>query len=254
MKTYSSGMYARLGFAVAVHAGAPILLVDEILSVGDEAFQRKCLGRIRQLQREGTAILLVSHDLDMVAQVCHRAAWLEAGTLRHAGPSHEVVERYRASLAPEPPEEKREEEILRYGDRRVAIEEVVLCGPDGRKAAGLRGGEDASFRIRYAMREPTADLVFGIGLFTGDRHPVYGTNTAIDGAVLGALPARGEVAFSLPGCPLAGGTYILDAAAHSADGTPYDYWKQCLTFTVESPIGDIGGVRPPHGWSVRAVD
>jgi len=254
VKTYSSGMYARLGFAVAVHAGAPILLVDEILSVGDEAFQRKCLARIRRLQRDGTAILLVSHDLDMVAQISHRAAWMEGGAIKLAGPPGEVVERYRASLAPAPPEEKREEEVLRYGDRRVALDAVTLHGPGGAETAAVRSGEDASVRIRYAMREPTADLVFGVGLFDGGRHPVYGTNTAIDGAALGPLPLRGEIAFSLPGCPLAGGAYILDAAAHAADGTPYDYWKQCLTFTVESPLGDLGGVRPPHAWSVRAVD
>jgi len=254
VKTYSSGMQARLGFAVAVHAGAPILLVDEILSVGDEAFQRKCLARIRRLQREGTAILLVSHDLDMVARICHRAAWLEEGALKMAGAPDEVVGRYRASLAPAPPEEKREEEVLRYGDRRVAIDGVALRGPDGKETDTLHSGADAAIAIRYRMPEPVADLVFGVGLFTGDRTPVYGTNTAIDGIPLGVVPGRGEVVFSLPGCPLAGGTYILDAAAHAADGTPYDYWKQCLAFTVESSVADIGGVRPPHAWSVRALD
>lgn len=254
VKTYSSGMYARLGFAVAVHAGAPVLLVDEILSVGDEAFQRKCLARIRQLQREGTAILLVSHDLDLVAQVCHRAAWLEAGALKLAGPPDEVVGRYRASLAPAPPEEKREEEVLRYGDRRVALASVTLHGPGGAPAEALRSGEDASIRIRYAMREPTPDLVFGVGLFDAALRPVYGTNTAIDGALPGPWPPRGEVEFALPGCPLTAGHYCLDAAAHAADGTPYDYWKRCLEFTVESPVADLGGVRPPHAWAIRTSD
>jgi ABC-type polysaccharide/polyol phosphate transport system ATPase subunit len=249
VKAYSSGMQARLGFAVAVHVGAPILLVDEILSVGDEAFSRKCLTRIQRLQQEGTTFLIVSHDLDMVARVCHRAAWLEHGVLKLCGPPQEVVQRYRASLAAPEPQER--PEPMRFGDRRVVLERVSM---DAGGPHALSGSDDLAFLLRYRNVSAEPDVVFGIGIFTPDGKLVYGTNTAIDGARLTPLPTAGEVRFKLPGCPLVEGPYVVDAAVHSSSGAPYDYWRQCLAFEVRSGLKDVGGVRPPHTWEVTAPE
>ena len=248
VKAYSSGMQARLGFAVAIHVGAPILLVDEILAVGDEAFSRKCLTKIRQLQDAGTTLLMVSHNLDMVAQVCHRTAWLEHGTLQAEGMPEEVIHRYRASLAP--PEAEPRPEPLRTGDRRVVLERVELGAASGRGSGVLVSGEDAEFLLCFRNPSGESDVDFGIGIFTADGRLVYGTNTGIDGVRFDPLPRSGTVRFLLPGCPLVRGPYVLDAAVHSAGGLAYDYWRRCLTFEVRGGAGDIGGVRPAHGWAI----
>lgn len=247
VKVYSSGMYARLGFAIATFVNAPILLVDEVLAVGDEHFQKKCIAKIKELQMKGKTIVFVSHDLPLVSNLCHRVCLLEKGKVKKVGPPDEVINDYRFSIVVK---DQEKEELLRYGDRRVLIEKVYLEGERGKEGAFKSEGR-FEIEIIFKNRMKERDLVFGIAFSKDSGDFVYGTNTRIDNFEVNPEIEEGCLSFVLNPLSLTEGNYFLDVAAHSSKGTPYDYWKKCLNFKVESEIKDIGGFRPKHNWEIK---
>jgi lipopolysaccharide transport system ATP-binding protein len=249
VKTYSSGMYVRLGFAVAVAAEPDLLVVDEILAVGDEAFTHKCLDRIAGLQREGTAILLVSHDLGLVEHLAHRALYLRGGEPVLSGPAGAVLARYRSDVANEetghvttPGDAKR------WGDGTVRIEGVEILTADGRTTRVVRCGESASLRIAYTVREPQRDFVFGVSVQREGGAHVFGTNTDLDGWSSEALTGSGEVHIHFPRLELPAGRYLVDAAVHTRAGRAFDYVREVLSFLVTAPAAWQGCYAPEHHW------
>ena len=279
LRHYSSGMQLRLGFAVATALDPDVLVIDEVLAVGDEAFQKKCLHRIATFQREGRTILFVSHDLDMVKRLCHRALWLEDGYLVGDGSSQEVVDRYRERTWERETERFAEEQVVskkspsatpdessaieeqstaaesavRWGTGEIRISDVALHGPDSEPTYLVRTGQSLSVIIKYHVREPVLDPVFGVAIFRDDGLWCYGTNTDIEGITTGVLPASGVVTVEFPGFNLLEGSYALDIAVHHADGRAYDYRRSYLSFEVRSPIRDEGVLRPVHHWYVNGV-
>ncbi|MFN7974495.1 MAG: ABC transporter ATP-binding protein [Acidobacteriota bacterium] len=286
VKTYSSGMYARLGFAVAITVTPEILLIDEVLSVGDEAFTHKCLERIRGLKAEGRTIVLVTHDLGMVEKVCDRALWLKGGRLQEDGDPRRVIGSYRMDVArheegrlaeqhrdtaaalsegatakeepvqevaPVPPMEgpAQEEEIRkhRWGSGDVEITAVTLRGGDGAERHIFAAGERLEIRLDVRPRVPVKDFVFGIGIFSEDGVNVYGTNTQIEKMTSDLLDAPATVAFVVESLELCEGAYRLDVAVHREDGMPYDYQRGLYSFRVTSDVKDIGLHRPRHSWT-----
>ena len=252
VKSYSSGMYVRLGFAVAVAAEPEVLVVDEILAVGDEAFAHRCLDRIARLQRGGTAILLVSHDLGLVEQLAHRALYLKRGEPVAEGAAVAVVARYRSDVATEEAgAEPAAISAKRWGNRAVTLDAVELLDGSGRSVRTLPSGEPAAFRLAYTAHEPQADFVFGVALHREDGGHVFGTNTELDGWQPRQLAGRGEVVLEFPRLELAAGRYHVDAAVHTRAGLAFDYACEALSFLVTAPVGWPGSYAPEHRWQPR---
>jgi lipopolysaccharide transport system ATP-binding protein len=249
VKTYSSGMYVRLGFSVAVMVQPDVLVVDEILAVGDELFAHRCLDRIARLQREGTAILLVSHDLGLVEQLAHRALYLSHGRPVVAGTPDAVVSRYRSDVASEEAgAEAASGSGRRWGNGVVQLDSVGLVGGDGREIRLLSSGEAASVRIVYKVRVPQEDFVFGVAIRREDGTHVFGTNTELDGWHPQRLDGSGEILLDFSRLELAPGRYLVDAAVHSKAGLAYDYACEVTSFTVSAPAGWPGCYAPRHQW------
>ncbi len=204
VKNYSSGMYVRLGFAVAVHTDPEVLLVDEVLSVGDEAFAHRCLRRIEEMLAEGRTLLFVSHDLDLVDGLCDRALWLDGGRPREIGEPRRVIDAYRQAVAEAEGEEHRREKdaraeeaaavtggaaageagapgTRRWGSREAEITALRLRGAGGEERYHFASGEAVTFEIEAAPREPLDDFVFGVGVLTPRGVECWGTNTDLAG-------------------------------------------------------------------------
>ena len=283
VKTYSSGMYMRLGFAVAIHVDPDILLIDEVLAVGDQGFTLKCLDKFAEFRRRGKTILLVTHALNLIERFCDEALWLDGGHARATGDPKRVVGAYITDV------EKSEERLLaatdaraheatatptheagadeaaqgtngapadmfkategRWGSREVEITGVVLEGPDGEPRHLFHAGEALAIRLAVRAAERVTDFVFGIGLFNTDGTCCYGTNTDIEELEPKTLHGDGEVVFHIDRLDLVDGTYKLDVAVHKRDGYPYDYHRLLYTFRVKSTLSDVGIYRPHHRWT-----
>src|SRR4051794_1151918 len=150
VRTYSSGMYMRLGFAIAAHIEADILLLDEVFAVGDEQFQRKCFGKIFEFKQRGGTIVFVSHDASAVERLCDRAILLRKGSVEFDGPTHDAIVRYRRQLAGERDPDERGAGLKEWGSGEARIEDVALLGPEGDERNQLLAGEPFTLRLRVA--------------------------------------------------------------------------------------------------------
>lgn len=224
VKHYSSGMYVRLGFAVATNVDPDILLVDEVLAVGDEAFQRKCLDRVRQFQKDGRTIVFVTHAADLVRQICDKAAVLDHGNLVAWGTPSEAVRVFREHMLTGGHADEGDAET-EHG-RELRIRSVVLEYPeDGRPY--VRNGEPITIRIAYEALRPVEDAVFAVALHGNDGHVVWGQNTWGLGHGLPTLEGPGEVSFTISAVSLLEGTYPLTVGVHSRHGgSVFDWWEQ----------------------------
>jgi ABC-type polysaccharide/polyol phosphate transport system ATPase subunit len=269
VKTYSSGMYMRLGFAVAIHVDPDVLLIDEVLAVGDEAFTRKCLDKIAEFRRRGKTILFVTHTLGLVEKLCDEALWLRHGRAVDHGDPRRVVGAYLTHVAggDERRLEAREAASLadaaqepaepaapgyrpgRWGSRAVEIRAVRIEDARGRPRRVFVPGEPVTVVLSVHAREPVDDFVFGLGLFSADGTSVYGTNTEIEGFSPKRLAGEAEVRLDLESLSLVEGTYLVDVAAHRRDGTPHDYHRGLYSLQVKSRVKDVGLYRPAHRWS-----
>ena len=276
VKTYSSGMYMRLGFAVAIHVDPEVLLIDEVLAVGDEAFTRKCLDKIAEFHRRGKTILFVTHSLGLVEKMCDDVLWLRHGKAAQRGDPKRVVDAYltyvaagedaqlasreAAALAATregPPGEAAPGEPPsatgyrrgRWGSREVEIRAVRLLDGRGRERHVFVSGETVTLALSVHAAEPVTDFVFGAGIFSAEGTRVYGTNTDIEGFRGSRIEGDGEVRLALEGLSLVEGTYLVDLAVHRRDGTPYDYLRGQHSFHVKSRVQDVGLYRPLHRWS-----
>jgi rfaE bifunctional protein nucleotidyltransferase chain/domain len=267
VKTYSSGMYMRLGFAVAIHVDPDVLLIDEVLAVGDEAFTRKCLDKIGEFRRRGKTIVLVTHSLGLVEKMCDETLWLRHGRLVDKGDPRRVVDAYLTYVA------GGEEALLareaasataadaqepgaahgyregRWGSREVEITSVRLLDDRGQSRHVYVPGESLTVALAVRAAQEVRDFVFGVGLFTADGVQVYGTNTHLEEYVPRLATGEGEVKLTLRDLRLVEGTYLVDVAAHRRDGTPYDYLRGQQSFRVKSRIKDVGVYRPAHDWA-----
>ncbi len=283
VRTYSSGMYMRLAFSVAINVDADILLIDEILAVGDVAFQAKCFNKLREIKRNGTTIVIVSHSLGQIEQICERSYWIEKGLIREQGAPMDVHQSYLRYMSerngtlsandqePRPeekpaespaenpaeaaeapaPEENPPEQNRRWGSRDAYIRSVSVLDREGRETDRLKSGEPFSIRIRYEAKEDLEEAAFGIGIFRNDGLQCYGTNTHIDHKRVALRKGEGEITFSARGNDLLEGEYLLDVAIHKPDGFAYDYYRECKTFLVASAVKDAGVMRINHVWQMN---
>jgi len=287
VKTYSSGMYVRLGFAVAINVDPDVLLVDEVLAVGDEAFTHKCLDKFAEFRRRGKTILLVTHALNLVEKFCDDVLWLDGGGIRGEGDPRRVVSEYITDVAkaeekdlaardarerervsqsvptagpagdaagapPEPPADMFKAGEGRWGSREVEIVDVRILGADGAPRHVCQSGEPATIEMTVRARQPIEAVVFGVSMFNADGVCCYGTNTDIEDLEVAGFSGEQKVTFRIKSLDMVEGTYKLDVAAHRVDGYPYDYHRQLYSFRVMSNAKDIGIYRPPHTWEFSA--
>jgi ABC-type polysaccharide/polyol phosphate transport system ATPase subunit len=286
VKTYSSGMYMRLGFAVAINVNPDVLLVDEVLAVGDEGFTHKCLDKFAEFKRSNKTILLVTHSLALIERFCDEALWLDNGRAMAHGDPKRVVGAYLTKI------EEGEEKLLaattaraveiasrgqegqegregqapieqpadptsnmfqategRWGSREVEITEVSFLDRSRQPSFVFHSGDPLSVRVKLRAAQPVDDFVFGIGLFNADGVCCYGTNTYLEEMTPQRLTGEAEATFDIESLELVEGTYKLDIAVHKMDGFPYDYHRLLYTFRVKSRIQDVGIYRPRHHWT-----
>jgi ABC-type polysaccharide/polyol phosphate transport system ATPase subunit len=276
VKTYSSGMYARLGFAVAIHVNPDVLLVDEILAVGDQGFTHKCLDKFAEFRRRGKTILLVTHSLSLVERFCDDAVWLDSGLIKAVGDPKRVIDAYLSHVESQEEQQLEADDIKtrkmtetsseplttgevsmddmfqvaegRWGSREVEILDVTLVGDDGKSAHVFHSGDRMSVRLHINAEKPVSDFVFGVGLFNADGVCCYGTNTDLEQLVSKEIDGEGTVDFTIDSLDLVAGTYKLDVAVHKRDGYPYDYHRLLYTFRMKSRTNDVGIYRPRHKW------
>jgi lipopolysaccharide transport system ATP-binding protein len=269
VKTYSSGMYMRLGFAVAINVDPDVLLVDEVLAVGDEAFTHKCLDRFADLRRRGRTVVLVTHSLDLVLKFCDEAVWLDAGVVRAQGDTQRVVDAYlldvarledralaqsatpssaRQDAGAEPPDLSKVSEG-RWGSREAEIVSVDMRRADGTPAHLFQSGDAVEIQMQVRAHQRLTDFVFGVGVYNAEGICCFGTNTALERAQPEELAGEAVVSFVIESLALVEGTYKLDVAVHRESGAPYDYHRLLYTFRVSSRIKDTGIFRPPHRWT-----
>ncbi len=281
VKNYSSGMYMRLGFAVAIHVDPEILVIDEVLAVGDEAFVHKCLDKISEFRRRNKTILLVTHSLGLVEKMADEALWIEKSNVQMRGDPKKVVDAYlaRVSLHEEAelsdaeqravaafekpkatvssaessvseiePQSAFEREKGRWGSREIEIKDVTLEGPDAVAKHIFTTGEPMTVTLHVGSSGTIDDFVFGVAIFNADGLCCYGTNTEIEQFMPVRLSGDGEVRFIIPELRLVEGTYFLDVAAHQRDGYPFDYHRALHRFRVQSRVKDVGIYRPTHHW------
>jgi ABC-type polysaccharide/polyol phosphate transport system ATPase subunit len=290
VKTYSSGMYMRLGFAVAIHVDPDVLLVDEVLAVGDEGFTHKCLDKFGEFKRRGKTILLVTHSLGLVERLCDEALWLDSGKVRGAGDPKRVVGAYLTDVERSEEKELAAEDAKmtpsgvtptgaianrsgdgaegveapgsiedmtravegRWGSREIEITDVTLKGQDGQASHVFQSGERIAVHLKVRAHQPTSDFVFGIGLYSAEGVTCYGTNTDMENFQGEEIRGDGEVTFTIDSLDLVEGTYKLDVAVHKRDGYPYDYHRLLYTFRVKSRSREVGIYRPRHQWQFSA--
>ena len=273
VKTYSSGMYMRLGFAVAINVDPDVLLIDEVLAVGDQNFTRKCLDKLAEFRRRGKTILLVTHALGLVERLCDEAVWLDDGRVRATGDPKRVIDAYlvdveegeekqianadakvresteiTAGSGDAPPPDMFQATEGRWGSREIEIVKVTLVGDDHQPTHVFPSGSRMAIHVRARAREPVSDFVFGVGLFNVEGVCCYGTNTEVEDLTSDHMVGEGEIIFTVDSLDLVAGTYKLDVAVHKRDGYPYDYHRLLYTFRVKSRTNDVGIFRPRHRW------
>ena len=250
VKRYSSGMYLRLAFSVAAHLEPEILIVDEVLSVGDLAFQEKCLGRMETVAGEGRTVLFVSHNLTAVSKLCNRAMLLDHGTKIVEGDTRKVVDVYTSRVGPDNATELANR-TDRHGSGRLRFIQVEFDAPSGQPTTG----EDLDVVLRYetADERPLPRANFAIAVSTLLGQLMLHLQSAMSGDMLEDLPSRGEVRCRIPRLPLPAGRYAMNIWA-DAGGEMLDWVQRACELTVSE--GDFygSGRRPSEGHPAVFVD
>jgi ABC-type polysaccharide/polyol phosphate transport system ATPase subunit len=241
VKHYSSGMYMRLGFGVAVHVDPDILIVDEILAVGDQSFQTKCLERIQEMKRNGVTILMVSHNLDSVRTLCSHLIWMEHGRVKAAGPSQQVAAEYLAFNS----QRDRKQQVVgysnghspfvRWGSGEVEITGVCFLNAAEQEETAFRTGEAMTVEIRYVAHQPVAEPEFGLAIYRQDGVHVNGPNNRTGNLSIPLVEGPGVVRYRVEQLPLLPGLYRVTAAVHDSQvARAYDFHEQAYPFRVVS--------------------
>jgi ABC-type polysaccharide/polyol phosphate transport system ATPase subunit len=250
VKTYSSGMFARLGFAVAVNVDPDVLLIDEVLAVGDAEFQRKCHMKIADLRSAGRTVVLVTHDLNVVRDLCERVAWIDHGRVRDVGPAKSIVEAYLSSVHPDVVVD--DHGRMRTGTGRLRIDRVDVCGP--RDGGQVVTGQPYRLLFRVGSIPEPADLVLRVDIRRADGLLVAGSGTIPLGTLDEPRPLGLTIEYSGSSFSLLPDSYALTTSLFDhRRGELLDEVEQ-LTFDV-APGGEDGatGVVSLGGaWRVTA--
>jgi ABC-type polysaccharide/polyol phosphate transport system ATPase subunit len=245
VKHYSSGMYVRLGFAVAVEINPDILLIDEVLAVGDIAFQTKCLQRIRAFQQKGKTLLLVSHALDTVEQFCDEALLVLNGKVAERGPPRDVIFTYLKSYMLHIGMLRVEE----FGTKQAEIKKARLLDGEGNETATLKSGEVMRVEIEYHAKERLEKPVFGFSIKTANGVYIFGSNTQLEHCPIEAIEGEGRVSLTIDPLTLKGGNFFLSLSVHSWDhAVQYHRLEDWMAFRVLDDTNRPGMVHLSNSW------
>jgi ABC-type polysaccharide/polyol phosphate transport system ATPase subunit len=253
VRTYSAGMTMRLGFALATAVEAAVVLVDEVLAVGDGYFQRKCIDRLLGLRRRGRTLVVAAHDLHAVRALCETAVWLDHGRPAAVGAASDVVAQYEehlrrrtassAALVPG-----------RHGTGEVVIRGVRLTDADGRERAEVTSGGTLRIEVEFETTRPLDSPVMGVALFRDDGLYCYGPNTKHDGVAVGRLDGRYRLVAEFAALPLLRGSYEASVAFYDRDHVYAYAWDHRLyPFRVVSDPPEPGVARLPHRFTLTEV-
>jgi lipopolysaccharide transport system ATP-binding protein len=251
VKHYSSGMYMRLGFSVAIHAKPDVLLVDEVLAVGDQAFQFRCLDKINEMKRRGVTVILVTHSLNSVRDLCTRAIWLDDGQIQAEGDVGLVLEQYLAQvhmhdqrvLETQEESSSADESPRRWGTQEIEIADVQILDAAGDEQRTFKTGDRFTVRIHYTAHQPLRQPKFGLALYHESGFHLSGPNNVLGDLEIPEVDGPGYVDYVVERLPLLPGTYLLTVAIHDLAGThTYDLIHQQFVFRVRR-----GGVCEGYG-------
>jgi lipopolysaccharide transport system ATP-binding protein len=271
VKHYSSGMYTRLAFAVATEVDPDILITDEVLAVGDEAFQRRCMERIYRFRRMGKTIVFVSHALEVVRTLCDQVVWLDRGVARAVGPSSEVIDAYLEDVnrrervriealrsekhqpddePDDAPEEADKRSLYRFGSREVEIVRVELLDAADHERNVFQTHEPVTIRMHYVAHEPVEWPVFGIALHHPTGFWIMGPNSAFANLNIERLDGTGSIDYRIASLPLLTGRYQVSVAVYDETMLhPYDHHDRLYTLVVQSR-----GMRERYGILALAAE
>ena len=273
VRTYSSGMYMRLAFAVAINVDADILLIDEILAVGDAAFQAKCFSRMEEIKAKGTTIVIVSHALSQIEQVCERTIWIDQGVIRLEGSPRDVHPHYMSYMAsknaggaaqeetpsgetgPDASESTEETDengnLKRWGSGEARMQKVTVLDENGQEQRYFSPESPITVHVDYTAKQELTNAVIGLAVYGSDGTYVYGTNTLIDTAQPVCLKEKGTIDLKIRNLPVANGAYSIDLALHRPDGFNYDFWRDICRIHIADKAQTPGVIYLPHEWDVR---
>ncbi len=234
VKFYSSGMYVRLAFAVAIHVDPEILLVDEVLAVGDEPFQRKCLDRIKQFQQDGRTIILVTHSLEQVRQMCDRVVLLESGRLVVDGTPAEAVRHFREVNS----EQDHVEQAAH--DHLLTISEPRTVDAAGARRTAFPVGASLGVEYEVTAESTVSDWAAGVALTDASGLLIYGTNTVLQNIAVDPIRGTRTVRFRFDQLPVNEGQYFVAVAVHPRMGPDYHRIDRAMSFQVENSATDPG--------------
>ncbi|WP_042165738.1 ABC transporter ATP-binding protein [Paenibacillus gorillae] len=283
VRTYSSGMYMRLAFSVAINVNPEILLIDEILSVGDANFQKKCFDKIEGFKNSGATIVIVAHDLGTIEKISDKVVWLSEGSIVEQGEPDRVVnlytqhmnkkfveqrqQEYLEDVNNKPPVEsvnetelselpEQQEEIpqfsdeSRWGSKEVIITEARILNSQGENTNVISAGQSMVIEIDYKVLHSQKEYIFGIGFYTADKMLVYGNNTQIGKLKLQSIKDTGTVKFKVNQCNLLTGSYKLNVAIVNGEHLALDFIKYYMDFTVVSNDKAVGVLSIDHSWDI----
>jgi ABC-type polysaccharide/polyol phosphate transport system ATPase subunit len=257
VKNYSSGMYVRLGFSVAINVDPDILLIDEVLAVGDAEFQRKCLEKFDDFRAAGKTIVIVSHALESVRNLCDTVGWLEHGVLRRLGQSNDVIDEYLTESHSDRAADGAHG--TRWGSGEARLEKIELLDASKEPVKRVRTGDTVVLRFHYAAAAPIPKPVFGLAIYALDGVRVTGPSTRDGGLVPDQLDpgAEGYVDLHVDRLLLLPGTYDVSASLHNSAGTHvWDMRHRVLRFDVEfgDPHEEYGFVSLGGTWEGDILD
>jgi len=253
VRTYSAGMLMRLGFAIASNLKAPVVIIDEVLAVGDGYFQRKCIDRLVEMRRDHTTLVIAAHDLHALRGLCDQALWLQGGRVAAWGPVDVVLASYEDHL--------RKRSAVRAelpgtgGTGEVVIRHVRLTDAQRAPRMEFRNGETLRVEVEFETREPLDSPVMGVALFREDGVYCYGPNTLFDGECAGRYDGRYVLTATFEDLPLLGGRYEASVAFYDKDHVyAYAWHHRLYPFTVLTERRDHGLVWLRHRFEVRRLD
>lgn len=271
VRTYSSGMYMRLAFAVAINVDADVLLIDEILAVGDANFQTKCFNRLKEIKKKGTTIIIVSHSLGQIEQICEKSIWIEKGRIKEEGTPREVHAKYlefmenlyisnvkkeagrKKENANKDSDAAGEEDFSmegRRGNGYIRIKDVVLRDREGNSKTTFKTGENLKIEVSYKINKKISNVMLGMEIIRDDGISCYGTNTIIDNIEISELERDGKFCFDIGELELLNGNYFIDVTINQDTNVSADFYRDAKRFQVISTRGEVGMSRMEHRWIV----
>ena len=274
VRTYSSGMYMRLAFSVAINVDADILLIDEILAVGDAGFQSKCFNKLKEIKAAGTTIVIVSHSLGQIEQICDRSIWIHKGEIREQGSPFKVHPMYMDYIAEErkriakktgkksesekhegklPVTEQKEDESrkdeLNLGNYRMKMTRYTMCDEHGIESYIFSTHDSAKIIVEYEKKDKSLnEAEFGFNIFRIDGVDCYGTNTIIDRVENVKIKDKGKVEVVFSDLNLLQGKYYIDIAFHDATGITYHHRYKAIEFELVDMYDAVGVAPLKHTW------